>query len=121
MSSRRGLTLVELLVVIAIIALLVMLIVPAGQHDSPAGPAIFLQDGTFRAGTFKPGDGLRPGTYEVRLECSIATSKDHDGGGRSLVPSDFTPPDLVVPSTGSRPVRYDVDVRQAEVWSGTGG
>lgn len=81
---------------------------------SRPGTAIFLQDGTFRAGTFTPDDGLRPGTYEVRLECSVATSDDHDGGGRSLVPRDFTPPDLVVPSTGSRPVRYDVDVRQGE-------
>ncbi len=79
---------------------------------SQPGTALFLQDGRFRAGTFTPGDGLRPGTYEVRLECSVATSKPHDLRPQSLVPLAFRPPDLVVPSTGRRPVRYDVDVGQ---------
>lgn len=76
------------------------------------GTALFLQDGLFRAGTFTPGDGLRPGTYEVRLECSAATSTPHNTRPSSLVPSDFTLPDLVVPASGQRPVRFDLDVRQ---------
>ena len=75
------------------------------------GTALFLQDGLFRAGTFTPGDGLRPGTYEVRLECSAATSTAHHARPSSLVPSNFTPPDLVVPDSGPRPVRYNLDVR----------
>lgn len=81
------------------------------REGSLPGTALFLQDGLFRAGTFTPGDGLRPGRYEVRLDCSAATSTAHDARGPSLVPSDFTPPDLVVPSTGAKPVRYDLDVR----------
>jgi len=87
------------------------------RHDrvgSRAGTALFLQDGMFRAGTFTPGDGLRPGTYEVRLECSATTGKEHDVRPSSLVPRGFRPPDLVIPATGPRPVRYDLDVRQAE-------
>lgn len=81
------------------------------------GTAIFLQDGTFRAGTFMPGDGLRPGTYEVRIECA-ATAADnadrkatHDAASPTLVPAGFTPPDLFVSSTGGHRVVYDLDVK----------
>lgn len=75
------------------------------------GAALFLQDGLFRAGTFTPGDGLRPGIYEVRLDCSATPSIAHDALSASLVPRDFTPPDLVVPAKGPRPVRYGLNVR----------
>lgn len=84
------------------------------RHDrvgSLPGTALFLQDGLFRAGTFTPGDGLRPGSYEVRLDCSAAPRTAHDSRPSSLAPSDFTPPDLVVPATGPRPVHYGLDVR----------
>lgn len=81
------------------------------------GTAVFAADGSFRAGTFKDGDGLRPGTYEVRLECSAEPSprqvdmKTHDALAKSAIPAGFAAPDLVVPVSGGRSVRYDVDVR----------
>jgi hypothetical protein len=81
------------------------------RSGSLPGTALFLLDGKYRAGTFTPGDGLRPGTYEVRLACSAAPRTAHDSRPSSLAPSDFTPPDLVVPATGPRPVHYGLDVR----------
>jgi hypothetical protein len=80
------------------------------------GTALFKADGSFRATTFTDGDGLRPGSYEVRIECAAAPSKPldiktHDLPGKELVPAGFRPPDLVVPPAGPRPVRYDLDVR----------
>jgi hypothetical protein len=80
------------------------------------GTALFMRDGGFRATTFTDGDGLRPGAYEVRVECSAAPTKPvdlttHDAAARDLVPQAFQPPDLVVPASGPRPVRYDLDVR----------
>lgn len=80
------------------------------------GTALFKPDGSFQATTFTDGDGLRPGTYEVRIECSAAPTKPldaktHDLPAKELVPAAFQPPDLVVPASGPRPVRYDLDVR----------
>ena len=86
------------------------------RTGSLPGTALFMQDGIFRATTFKDGDGLRPGTYEVRVECTAAPKKPldvktHDAPTPDLVPQAFQPPDLVVPASGPRPVRYDLDVR----------
>ena len=86
------------------------------RTGSLPGTALFMQDGAFRATTFTDGDGLRPGTYEVRVECSAAPTKPvdvktHDAASKDLVPQAFQPPDLVVPPSGPRPVRYDLDVR----------
>jgi hypothetical protein len=80
------------------------------------GTALFAADGSFRATTFTEGDGLRPGSYEVRIECAAAPTtpldaKTHDLPAKALVPAAFQPLDLVVPPSGSRPVRYDLDVR----------
>jgi len=86
--------------------------------DGPLpGTALCAADGTFKASTFVEGDGLRPGTYEVRLECAVgppAAPVDvatHDTPAKTAVPSGFAAPDLVVPPSGPRPVRYDLDVR----------
>jgi hypothetical protein len=38
-------------------------------------------------------------------------TKTHDLPATELVPAAFKPPDLVVPASGPRPVRYDLDVR----------
>ena len=86
------------------------------RTGSLPGTALFMQDGGFRATTFTDGDGLRPGAYEVRVECSAAPTKPvdlktHDAAAKDLVPQAFQPPDLVVPASGPRPVRYDLDVR----------
>jgi hypothetical protein len=83
-----------------------------GPHP---GSAIFDVDGAYRATTFSDGDGLRPGTYEVRITCDKRPAADpghhHDTPVTSLVPKAFRPPDLVVPTSGPRPVRYDLDVK----------
>lgn len=81
------------------------------------GQAHFGDDGTYRAGTFTPGDGLRPGTYEVRIDCfadageKSSANDSHSAPVRSLVPSGFQSPDLVVPPSGGRPVQFVIDVR----------
>jgi hypothetical protein len=81
------------------------------------GSAAFGTDGFFRGTTFTDGDGIRPGTYEVRMECegrpaaNLDPDKAHNAPVKSLVPRGFTPPDLVVPTSGPRPVRYDLDVK----------
>lgn len=87
------------------------------RSGSLPGTALFLLDGKYRAGTFTPGDGLRSGTYEVRVECAMADTRgkpspkdSHAVSAPALVPSGFVPPDLVVPLTGSRPLRFDIDV-----------
>jgi hypothetical protein len=80
------------------------------------GTALFLADGRYRAGTFTPGDGLRPGTYEVRIVCAMKSTSPvdpatvHNTVESDLVPTGFTPPDLTVPHSGVRPVVYDLDV-----------
>jgi hypothetical protein len=91
------------------------------RTGSLPGTALFMRDGRFKATTFTAGDGLRPGTYEVRIECSATPAAPldtaplagtlHDVEGADLVPQGFVPPDLVVPPSGRRPVRYDLDVR----------
>lgn len=77
--------------------------------------ARFATDGTFRGSTFSDGDGLRPGTYEVRIDCSappanLSPDAGHSVPVKSHVRKGFTPPDLVVPASGPRPVRYDLDI-----------
>jgi hypothetical protein len=80
------------------------------------GTALFLADGRYRAGTFMAGDGLRPGSYEVRIVCAMKSTGTvdpataHNTVESDLVPTGFTPPDLSVPATGARPVVYDLDV-----------
>jgi hypothetical protein len=90
------------------------------KRSDPTGPlpatARFETDGNFRGTTFSDGDGIRPGTYEVRIDCSAPPAKvsaeaGHAASGKSLIPKGFQPPDLVVPSSGPRPVRYDLDVK----------
>ncbi len=81
-----------------------------------SGTTMFGPDGFFRGTTFKDGDGLRPGTYEVRLACegspagNLSPEEAHSAPAQSRVPKGFKPPDLVVPASGARPVRYDLDV-----------
>jgi len=80
------------------------------------GTALFLADGQFRAGTFIAGDGLRPGSYEVRI---VRSAKDtgnarhaHDDVPESSpMPAGFVPPDLVVSPQMAPPIRYDLDVK----------
>jgi hypothetical protein len=86
--------------------------IPEGASAGPqrAGLAIFESDGTYQASTFKDGDGLFPGRYTVRIECSEARPTEDSPMADSYVPAGFTPPPLEVKADGPRPVRYDVDV-----------
>lgn len=88
------------------------------DRDGPLpGTALCATDGTFKASTFVEGDGLRPGTYEVRFECAAGPPaakfdvSTHDAPVKTAVPAGFVAPDLVVPPSGPRPIRYDLDVR----------
>ena len=82
------------------------------QGDAPpradgAGPrsgsARWDDAGVFRVGTFRAADGLRPGIYSVRIECTSGVSQpDSDAEGRpivapSAVPPGFRPPDAAFP------------------------
>lgn len=79
-----------------------------GTEPRP-GTAIFMQDGVFRATTFRDGDGLRPGAYEARIECNAATGGGH-GPVRSAVPEGFAPPHVEVPASAPGPIRVEIDV-----------
>jgi hypothetical protein len=89
------------------------------KRSDSTGPlpatARFEADGYFRGTTFQDGDGIRPGTYEVRIDCSQpivgpAVEDSPHGPLKSLLPKGSKPPDLVVPASGPRPVRYDLDL-----------
>jgi hypothetical protein len=94
---------------------------PIDKLENRTGPLLasgrFDTDGSYRGTTFTDGDGVRPGTYEVRIECegrpagNLSADEAHNAPVKSLVPRRFSPPDLVVPASGPRPVRYDLDVK----------
>jgi hypothetical protein len=74
------------------------------------GRAAFGTDGKFVAMTFESGDGLLPGTYDVRVECTDGVP----GPGTpwdaiSFVPSSYLPPELVV-DEGRGPIEVTYDV-----------
>ena len=88
-------------------------------------PAVGYTDatGAFEVTSFRPGDGLLPGTYEVRIECWRYTpqgDRGHsiDAPGVSYVPAGFRPAHLVIPGDGAAGVRYDVDVVSSGAASG---
>lgn len=78
--------------------------------------AEFESDGRFSASSFKPGDGLVPGTYAVRVSClsgqitDSMTRKEIDEV--SHVPRGFEAPQLVI-EPGSDAVTYDLDVTKS--------
>lgn len=88
----------------------------AGTNALPPRPGRGFagKDGLFVVSSFKEGDGLLPGTYDVRVECwrtppqaSHATPDVIKGA--SFVPVAFTPPPLTV-QPGQAAIRYDLDV-----------
>lgn len=95
--------------------------VPAPHGDTNATalrprPTVALSDldGAFVVSSFKEGDGLLPGTYDVRVECWKTRPQESEDGkpavkGVSLVPSGYAAPQLTV-TAGSSPVRYDIDL-----------
>jgi hypothetical protein len=90
--------------------------VQASGKDDGLSPRIGLAvadaDGRFAAGTFRDGDGLRPGTYEVRVLCSRAPAVVGEADrSDSLVPPGFVAPPLVISPDDRSPVDYQIDVR----------
>lgn len=80
-----------------------------------AGRALASADGSFVVSSFREGDGLLPGAYDVRLVCwRTPPVWSHDGkpdvGGVSFVPVAFAPRALVIDSGSRKTVRYDLDV-----------
>jgi hypothetical protein len=80
------------------------------SDDAPrSGTALFTKDGSFEVSTFREGDGLRPGRYEARVDCSFPA--EAHAAAKSAVPASFKPPEVTIPATGRRPVVVEIDVR----------
>jgi len=80
------------------------------SDDAPrSGTALFTKDGSFEVSTFREGDGLRPGRYEARVDCSLPA--EAHAAAKSAVPASFKPPEVTIPTTGRRPVVVEIDVR----------
>lgn len=80
------------------------------SNDSPrSGTALFQPDGSFEVTTFREGDGLRPGRYEARVDCSFPA--EAHAAAKSAVPASFRPPEITIPPTGRRPAVVEIDVR----------
>lgn len=99
----------------------------AGTNALPPRPGRGLvnRDGVFTVSSFQEGDGLLPGTYDVRLECwRTPPQVSHDTPdiikGVSFVPVAFTPPPLTV-QPGQAAIRYDLDVPAPPSTSGKDG
>lgn len=71
--------------------------------------APFDTDGNFTLTSFRPGDGIVPGTYRVRLECWKIRPTD-SVPGVSYIPADFTPPDVTIAPDASGTVAVAIDV-----------
>jgi hypothetical protein len=80
-----------------------------GKPNRP-GRGEFGTNGKFVATSFKKGDGLFPGRYEVTITCvSQDADASHPISEVSFVPMDYKPDDLVVePGSGSISKDYDV-------------
>ena len=80
-----------------------------GAKPQP-GEASFGVDGAFTARTIAiDGPGLFPGTYRVHLEC-WAEGPTESSPGRSHLPANFQPPDIVVPANRNEPVMVFIQV-----------
>ena len=84
------------------------------EEGYPRRPATgrFKSDGAFKVTSFKPDDGLVPGTYSVKVTCY---EKQPDASNQitfetyNLVPKDFKPDDVVVETTAQTvTVEFDV-------------
>lgn len=82
------------------------------SSNSPCRPASgnFDVNGKFTVTSFRPGDGLLPGKYKVRIEC-WKQLPDADGlPGVSYVGDDYEAPGLVVEPGSREPVKVICDV-----------
>lgn len=86
--------------------------VPAGMPSRP-GSARFGVDGKFVIGSYKPGDGLMPGSYHVVISCYDPLDTSKPAKELEFVPADFKPDNLVV-EVGQDDIvlNYDVPKKQ---------
>jgi hypothetical protein len=83
---------------------------PAGGPSRP-GSSNFNVDGEFAIGSYKPGDGLRPGTYNISVSCYDPAKM---GQGKrpaemEFVPADFKHESLVI-EPGQDDIVLNIDV-----------
>ena len=74
-----------------------------------AGSANFGKDGNFVVGSYKPGDGLLPGVYRVKISCVDPSDFTKSPQELDIVPQDFQVDDLVV-EAGMGPIELSYDV-----------
>lgn len=87
----------------------------AGMPTRPASGA-FSTDGVYEAGSFKPGDGLYPGRYQVGVACYDSSKlsgapSDADFRKANYVSDNFQPPELLI-EEGSAAMQFDLDVEK---------
>jgi hypothetical protein len=87
--------------------------VPEGLPMRP-GSGSFAADGAYQAMSFRPGDGLVPGKYQVGVACFDPSKlsgapSDAEFRDASYVSEDFSPPELVV-EPGSGVLEFNLDV-----------
>ncbi|MFO0897139.1 MAG: hypothetical protein U0836_06870 [Pirellulales bacterium] len=75
---------------------------PAPGLPRRPGTGKLAADGSFKAASFKPGDGLVPGKYRIKVECFRAAK---GGGWRKGA---FELPEFDVPAGHAEPVRLDL-------------
>jgi len=80
----------------------------SGENLRPAS-ANFSTDGEFAATSFKPGDGLLPGTYRIRIQCWDKPPHDFEPG-ISYLPEDYEPEHLVIESGTRGPIVLSYDI-----------
>lgn len=77
------------------------------------GSGTFDLEGRYSVGSFKPGDGLIPGTYSVRVVCLSGPILDNMGDREiralSYIAPGYEPPELVV-KVGSDPIEFNLDL-----------
>lgn len=76
------------------------------------GTGRFRQDGKFVVTSFKEGDGLLPGTYEVQVKCWTGEPNSSDATSferLNAVPKNYRPEDVVV-EAGAEEVDLQIDV-----------
>ena len=65
-------------------------VTPAGDAPLRPGTARFEADGSYQAGSFDPGDGLVPGTYNVAVHCWEVSPNMEDVKAVSFIPEQYT-------------------------------
>lgn len=85
-------------------------------EGAPKRPAVggFKADGSYEAMSFRPGDGLVPGTYMASVACFDSSKlsgspSDDEFRNANYVSEDFKPVELIV-EAGSGSIEFDIDV-----------